>query len=166
MRHRVAMAMAVLAAGLVWAPAPPAAACSIVAPGPTEEELLTQADLVFEGTAVSSRDPNAGSATIVTGDPIFWTFATERTIKGAPTTPQEVGTSRSGASCGFTFQAGSRYRVFARSVGGVYMTSLGSGTVEIVRQTEPTVTTTTTRPPAAAPTSVPPTRTGRIALTG
>ncbi len=114
---------------------------------------------------MSSRDPNPGAATIVSGDPIFWTFATERAIKGAPAAPREVGTSRSGASCGVTFTAGHRYRVFANLVNGVYMTSLGSGTVEIARRAEPTVTTTT-RPPAAAPTSVPPTRTGRIALTG
>ena len=165
MRHRVAMAVAMLVTGLVSVQAPPAAACSIVAPGPTEEELLARADLVLEGTAVSSRDPNPGAATIASGDPIFWTFATERAIKGAPAAPQEVGTSRSGASCGVTFKAGHRYRVFANLVNGVYMTSLGSGTVEIARQAEPTVTTTT-RPPAAAPTSVPPTRTGRIALTG
>lgn len=166
MRRRVAMVMAMLLAGVVSVQAPPAAACTLVAPGPTEQELLAQADLVFEGTAVSSRDPNAGAATIGSGDPIFWTFATERAIKGAPASPQEVGTSRSGASCGVTFQAGLRYRVFAKLVGGVYMTSLGSGTEEIVRQAQPTVTTTTTRPPAAAPTSVPPTRTGGIALTG
>lgn len=166
MRHTVAIAMAVLVAALVSVQSPPAAACSIAAPGPTEEELLAQADLVFEGTAVSSRDPNAGAAIIGGGDPIFWTFATERVIKGAPTAPQEVGTARSGATCGFTFQVGLRYRVFARLVGGVYMTSLGSGTVELAGQAEPTVTTTTTSPPAAAPTSVPPARTSRVALTG
>jgi len=73
---------------------------------------------VFEGLAVSSRDPNAGASIISTGDPIFWNFLVERQIKGSTGPQQEVGTARGGASCGFTFQIGVRYRVFASRQGG------------------------------------------------
>jgi len=147
----------------------PASACSLAVPLPTEEEHLARADLVFEGLAVSSRDPNAGAPIISSGDPIFWTFLVEREIKGSTGMQQEVGTARSGATCGFSFQVGIRYRVFADTRNGVFMTGLGSGTRQV--SDAPQTTTTTTRPPVAT-TTVPTTgpaqpSTGRtLALTG
>lgn len=163
------------AAGGLGAPSP-VSACSLALPLPTEEEHLEQADLVFEGLAVSSRDPNAGASIISSGDPIFWTFLVEREIKGSTGPTQEVATARSGATCGFGFQAGVRYRVFASALNGVFMTGLGSGTrlVSDVPQTTTTVppaTTTTWAPastttvPAARP-PAPPSNLRPLALTG
>ena len=137
------------AAGVLGATSP-ASACSLSSPLPTEEEHLARADLVFEGLAVSSRDPNAGAPIISTGDPIFWTFLVEREIKGSTGIQQDVGTARGDASCGFRFQVGVRYRVFADARNGAFMTSLGSGTRQV--SDPPQNTTTTTRPPAATTT--------------
>lgn len=148
----------------------PVSACSLASPLPTEEEHLARADLVFEGLAVSSRDPNAGAPIISTGDPIFWTFLVEREIKGSTGMQQEVGTARGSATCGFSFQVGVRYRVFADARNGAFMTSLGSGTRQV--SDPPQTTTTTTTRPLAATTTVPTAgpgqpSTGRpLALTG
>jgi len=162
----MALFVAITLGGLAVVGAPSAGACTLPPPpAPTEQELLAQADLVFEGVAVSRHDPNAGAPITSSGDPIVWTFAVDRELKGTATQPQEVRSARSGATCGITFQIGTRYRVFADVVDGVFWTSLGSGTREVT--VESSTTTTTTRPPAT--TTVPPaqpTRRGSIALTG
>ncbi len=101
------------------------------------------------------------------GDPIIWTFAVDREVKGTPSQPQEVRSARSGATCGITFEIGTRYLVLADLVDGVFWTSLGSGTREAAAA--PSTTTTTTRPPTTTTTTVPgaqPTRTRSITLTG
>ena len=136
--------------GVLGAPSP-ASACSLSLPLPTEEEHLERADLVFEGLAVSSMDPNAGAPIISTGDPIFWTFLVEREIKGSTGVTQEVATARGGATCGYSFHAGVRYRVFASAQNGVFMTGLGSGT----RPVSDTQRTTTTQAPATPTTTIP-----------
>lgn len=168
-------AMAVLTAVLVAGPAmvgvTGAGACSVTAPGPTEEELAARADLIFDGVAVSSQDPNAGQPIIGTGDPIAWTFTVLRPVKGPVATPQQqVTTARSGASCGVAFQAGSSYRVYAQLIGGRYEASLGNGTrpldqVPPAPASTTTSSTSTTRAPAPTAATVAP-RTGSVALTG
>ncbi len=160
----------VLVAGMAVVPRPPAAlACTITAPGPTEEELLARADVVFEGVVGSHRDPNTGATIIGSGDPIFWTFTVERVIKGAVSRVQEVASARSGASCGIRFEEGARYRVYANYVGGTLSTGLGSGTrlasaVASTTTTTTAVTGTTTTVPRPAQPAEPVPR--RIALTG
>ena len=158
--RRMLVVAGVLAAATLAVPAPPAAvACTITAPGPTEEQFLAMADVVFEGVAGTHRDPNAGAPVISSGDPIFWTFAVERVVKGAASPVQEVASARFEASCGIRFQEGARYRVYARYVDGVLHTGLGSGTGQA-----PVVAPTTTVPRPAQPAPSTPTR--RIALTG
>ena len=151
-RTAVCLALAVFMG--VLSSSSPASACSLALPLPTEEEHLERADLVFEGLAVSSRDPNAGASIISSGDPIFWTFLVERQIKGSTGSTQDVATARSGATCGYSFQTGVRYRVFASARNGVFMTSLGSGT----RLVSDTQRTTTTQVPATTTTTGPSTR--------
>lgn len=163
------------AAGIVGTP-PPVSACSLSLPLPTEEEHLEQADLVFEGLAVSSRDPNAGAPIISTGDPIYWTFVVERQVKGSTGSTQEIATARGGATCGYSFKVGVRYRVFASARNGAFMTGLGSGTrlVSDTPQTTSTLApaTTTTRAPATTTTvptarpPAPPSDLRPLALTG
>ena len=147
---------------------PPAQACSIAWPGPSDEELLARADLVFEGIALFGEDPNAGAPVMSSGDPIFWTFRVSREIKGPASQPQVVVSARSGATCGIHFRIGAHYRVFAHLVDGVYRTGLGSGTQELTG--EETTTTTTTAPPQRpdppVPLTVPPARPRPLALTG
>lgn len=154
MRRLTILLSVVVAAGVLWTPAP-ASACTVAAS--TEAEQLARADLVFEGTARSSHDPNAGAA-ISSGDPVFWTFTVDRRIKGDAAADQVVSTPRSGASCGVDFTVGVRYRVFAVEREGVFVTTLGSGTRETVlvpeeptTTTTPTTTTPTTKPPGKRP---------------
>ena len=168
MRRRVmAAVMAAALGGLGLLGAQPVGACTAPpGPGPTEQELVAEADLVFEGVAVSRHDPNAGALMQSSGDPIVWTFTVDRQVKGTASQPQEVTSARSGATCGVVFEIGTRYRVFADVVDGRFWTSLGSGTREATVESS---TTTTSTPPPTTTTSVPPappTRTGRIALTG
>jgi len=153
-----AVVVAVVVAVLVGAG--PAGACSIAGPLPTEQTLLDQADLVFEGVAQASQDPNTTATIITSGDPITWTFSVAQVVKGSATATQQVTTARSGASCGFTFVVGHRYRVYARASTTGFTTDLLSGTREI---TDLTTTTTTGPPPTTpaptthAPTPAPPT---------
>ena len=158
--------MAVLFGSLMIVVAPTASACSLP-PTPAEQEQLDHADLVFEGLAVSSQDPNAGNPVQSSGDPIAWTFAVDRTIKGTAGQPQVVHSARSGATCGIEFEIGTRYRVFAKAVDGTFWTGLGSGTRQAPAEQ---LTTTTTPTTAQPPTTVRPAQSrsarGRITLTG
>jgi hypothetical protein len=164
MRVAGAVAAALGAAALiVLGGAQAAGACSIVTPGPSEQELLDQADVVFQGVALTSEDPNAGAPVHSSGDPIAWTFTVEQVVKGVASATQQVTTARSGATCGFTFVEGHRYVVYARAVGGVLSTSLFSGTREGVIGV--TTTTATTPPPdSAAPPPFPTTTLARRPL--
>lgn len=159
MRRVVAVAVLLVAAGVPWSS--PASACIVGPPLPTEAQYVSMADVVFEGTAVGRVDPKAGSPVMVSTDPIVWTFAVDRPIKGSVGLQQAVESARGGASCGFTFTVGTRYRVYGRYDGAVLRTGFPSGTREA-----PLVTTTTTVPRAATavPSSTLPPR--RIALTG
>jgi hypothetical protein len=154
MRRVVAVAVVVVAAGLSWST--PASACSVTEL-PTEAQYVARADVVFEGTAVNRVDPKAGSPAIGTGDPITWTFAVDRRIKGSVAAQQVVQSARSGASCGFTFTVGTRYRVYGNYDGTVLRTGFPSGTREAP------LVTATTAPRAVPPPASPP---RRIALTG
>ncbi len=153
----VGIAAAVVA---VLVGAGPAGACSIAGPLPTDQTLLDQADLVFEGVALASQDPNTTATIISSVDPITWTFSVEQVVKGSATATQQVTTARSDASCGFTFVVGHRYRVYARASATGFTTDLFSGTREIT-DLSPTTTTgpspTSPAPATPAPTSPPPT---------
>ena len=151
MRRRLTILLSIaVAAGVLWIPSP-ASACTVAES--TEAEQLARADLVFEGIAASSHDPNA-AAPISSGDPIYWTFIVDHRIKGDAAAEQTVWTPRSGATCGVDFTVGVRYRVFAAARDGAFMSTLGSGTREAVLVPE---TTTTTKPPAPT-TSTPTTK--------
>ena len=159
MRRVVAAALVVAAGMVIVAPPPAALACTIAGPEPTEAEYLAMADVVFEGTAGSHRDPNTGASIISSGDPIFWTFTVDRVVKGGAGAVQEVASARFPGSCGITFEEGTRYRVYAKYADGGLHTRLGSGT----RPAPAAVTTTTVLRPAQP---APPMPSRRIFLTG
>ena len=147
MRRFAILLSVAIAASVLWMPTP-ASACSIVPA--TEEEYLARADLVFDGVALSSHDPNADAEVVSSGDPIEWTFIVDRRIKGDAAAQQKVTTARMEPSCGVEFVVGVRYRVFAADEDGVFETSLGMGTR---RQAVVPETTTTTKPPAPTTTT-------------
>ncbi|MGH9188420.1 MAG: hypothetical protein ACRD0Q_00075 [Acidimicrobiales bacterium] len=144
----------VLSSALVVGTAGPVHACSIARDPSLSEQVVEQqqfaaADLVFEGTALSIRDPKAGRSTVNSGDTVFWTLSVERVLKGPAGDRREVGTAREGPTCGFPFEVGKRYRVYADTAAdGSATTSLFSGTRELVPSTSVTTTPPGTAPPA------------------
>lgn len=142
-RHEViAQAASVLKLGVVLAAAivilgkaPGAWAC-YCASGSLGDELA-RSDLVFTGSPVSSRDPNADAAIWSSMDPIEWTFAVESTEKGTAGDPQVISSARFDGSCGVMFRIGKRYQVFALRQDDSYTTSICSGTHELAATAPP-----------------------------
>jgi hypothetical protein len=154
---KATMAVVLVAATFLWGPSP-ARACSVTGPPPTEAQYVAAAEVVFEGTAVASRDPGGTGLQFF----VVWTFSVDTPIKGPVLLQQDVVTALSGASCGYPFTVGMRYRVYARQIDGVLTTGGPDGT-RLAPLVAPT-TTVTTAPPVARPPTTSPAR--RIALTG
>ncbi len=165
MRRLVLVAMVVVfaALALIAGPSSPAIACSSQGPL-TEQEFVNQADVIFEGVYVSNSEPSLGNRVASSGDPIFFTFAADRVLKGGPISSQAVvSSSRGAASCGANFTLGVRYRVYARNVAGSLVTDLLSGNRPV-----PLVSPTTPGPRGTEPSNAAPAvpRTGTPRFTG
>ena len=126
MKLRAVLIAAALVALL--APARTAFACSCAEVN--EQESFAGADAVFTGTVSATRDGNGGP--IFGGaDSIEYRFDVEGVEKGDVLTPTVLTSSRDSAACGYVFDIGSRYRVFAYSdEGGGLSTNLCSPTAE------------------------------------
>jgi hypothetical protein len=111
------------AASIALLPVSRALACSCV--GFTEEQAFENADVVFVGVAAQSNAPPFLSNS---ADPIEFTFAVDKQLKGEPL-PQVVTvvTAASSASCGAGFQVGERWRVFANPDGPSLTSGLCNG---------------------------------------
>lgn len=98
--------------GLILAAAAPplfpgtAHACSCVAP-PAPMVALGEAGMVFVGTVISIDGSRSGS------DPLQVDFRAEENWKGQATAAVSVSTASNSAACGFEFEAGERYLVYA-----------------------------------------------------
>ncbi len=157
-----AVALVLATLGLIAGASSPAIACSAL-PAPTpEQQFVSRADVIFEGVYLSSRDPSAGASVVSSADPIFFTFAADRVLKGGPINSQVVvSSSRDGASCGATFTVGVRYRVYARNVSGSLVTDSVSGNRPVPLSSPTTTVPRATRPsPPAVPRSATPSFTG------
>jgi hypothetical protein len=86
-------------------------ACSCVAPGPPDEEL-TNSTAVFTGKVVGLSKP-IDFGPISSADPIKITFQVYEAWKGSVSLTTTITTSRSSASCGYTFEKGGEYIVYA-----------------------------------------------------
>lgn len=123
MRRVLALLIVLAASGTaLWLSAPPAAACSCVAPEPgtTDEELVAEHDAVFTGTAFDSRD-----------DDTRWVFDVYDVEKGAVDSPQDIYTPPDEASCAYPFRVGGTYRVFATESDGRLNVNLCGPTEEL-----------------------------------
>jgi hypothetical protein len=121
-------AAAVLAVMLVMAgPVARAHACTCMPLEPGQ--ALQNAEIAFVGVVAGVRDPSAGNPMIDTLDPVFYTFAVQEVLKQGGGVPAvvEVGSARSGASCGQEFALHQRWRLFAYSDGGSLSTGSCSG---------------------------------------
>jgi len=90
----------------------PAYACSCAPPGPPDEEL-SNAAAVFTGKVISLAKPKGGFGPVSSADPIEVTFQVDKVWKGSVSQTTTITTARSGASCGYTFEKGSEYIVYA-----------------------------------------------------
>lgn len=79
-------------------------ACTCVAPGPPSEEI-EKFDAVFTGRVVSMQ---------LSGDTTTVGFEVNTVWKGIVSEDVHVTTSSTGGSCGFTFEEGEEYIVYAR----------------------------------------------------
>jgi len=149
---RVGLAAVLVLAGLALVVGVPSPASACSAFEQTARQYFDQADVVFEGVHVSGRDPSAGS-TLVSGlEPVFFTFAADRLLKGGPISAQvEVSSSRSGASCGANFTVGVRYRVYASNVSGALTTSSVSGNRPVPLVAPTTIAPQRNQPSNASP---------------
>ncbi len=87
-------------------------ACSCAPPGPPDEELINAA-AVFTGKVVGLAKPKGGLGPISSADPIKVTFQVDQVWKGSVSQTTTITTARSGASCGYTFEKGGEYIVYA-----------------------------------------------------
>jgi len=103
----------------------PAFACSCAPPGPPHEELA-RATAVFTGKVVGlSKLFNVFGSS---ADPIKVTFQIYTVWKGPVHQTIPITTSRSGASCGYTFEMGGEYIVYANGTEDSLVVSLCSRT--------------------------------------
>ncbi len=87
-------------------------ACSCVIPGPPDEELANSS-AVFAGKVINLAEPFAGFGPVSSADPIKVTFQVDKVWKGSVSQTTIISTARSGASCGYTFEKGGEYIVYA-----------------------------------------------------
>lgn len=90
----------------------PAFACSC-APPDSPEVALEQATAVFAGRVIEVRPPPQ-RAMMSSADPTFIVFEVSQAWKGTDQTPFVVSTASDSATCGYNFQVGQEYIVYAR----------------------------------------------------
>lgn len=118
----IAFAAFVAVSGLAFAPYS-AHACSCMAPGSPQESLESSA-AVFQGTVASvASDGDMGYRV---------TFSADKAWKGVTASPLDVRTARDSAACGFNFEEGKKYIVYAYAdEEGALATGLCSRTHEL-----------------------------------
>jgi hypothetical protein len=109
MMKRIALLMAVLVARLILWPQP-VLACSCMQP-PAPQEAMAGSVAVFVGTVTGIQQP--GGAIQSSADPALVTFEVSQVWKGPEFTNLLVQTSQSSASCGYEFEFGRDYLVYA-----------------------------------------------------
>ena len=115
---------------LALAPACPAYACSCIQPPPPKESLA-QAAAVFQGEVVEVGALEPVNGMVNTADMIQVTFNVNQVWKGEIAEVTTLTTAGSSASCGFEFQPGQSYLVYADLVEGQLNASLCSRTAPV-----------------------------------
>ncbi|HET7482785.1 MAG TPA: hypothetical protein VFK89_07985, partial [Actinomycetota bacterium] len=101
---RRAIVVVALVGALVPVGAVPAWGCSCV-PRTSDARAAERAAAVFTGV-VSSGDQ-------LTDQTVAWSFAVDSVYKGEVHEEQEIVTSQQSSACGFSFDEGRRYLIFA-----------------------------------------------------
>lgn len=118
----------VLVAGVLLLTPGRALACLCVAPGLPAEEMARSA-AVLAGRVLRIDAPRGGM--VSTGDPVHVVFQVERVWKGPAVHNLVIVTARHSVSCGFPFEVGQEYLVYARAVEGELHTSICSRTAPL-----------------------------------
>ena len=130
------LVLLLVVAGVVVVQAP-ALACSCA--DWSQRQQFESADVVFSGTATAGEPvgdpPPPGEP--APSRPMRWTFSVDDEQKGDVGESANVMTSGDSASCGYDFQTGRRYQVFADRQDGRLWTGLCSGTHELGAGDEP-----------------------------
>lgn len=100
----------------------PCFACSCIMPGAPQEEMA-RSSAVFQGKVIEVRSAPAGGM-VSSMDPVEVIFEVSQVWKGPEYTRLSVKTALSSASCGFEFQAGQEYIVYASGDEGGLETGL------------------------------------------
>jgi hypothetical protein len=90
----------------------PAYACSCMPPG-TPLETLAAATAVFAGEVLGIEAPGPVNGVISSADPVKITFQVQTVWKGPVQTVLTLTTPRDDASCGYRFEIGRSYLVYA-----------------------------------------------------
>lgn len=146
-RRWISPLIIVIAAGWLWvANTTCVYACSCIMPGTPQEEV-TRSDAVFSGK-VTQQTPAAG---LDGSEAIKVSFEVGQVWKGQ--IPQELllETSGSSASCGYTFENGKEYLVYAYSNEGQLSVNLCSRTALVADAQEDLTALGQSTVPAAAP---------------
>lgn len=122
--HRKLWLLAMIAGALLLAPGQ-AWACSCAMPGTPAEELA-RSEAVLAGRVVGLNVPQG--AVIGTGDPVHVVFEVERVWKGPAYHSLVIVTARSEVSCGYSFEVGQEYLVYAYAAESELHTSICSRT--------------------------------------
>lgn len=108
---RAVLSAIIAVSGLVLSVSAPAFACSCVTADPPRH--VTWADVVVVGQITDITSP-PGSGTVSSTDPVAYTVAVEKVLKGDVGATVEVISARDGASCGLEgIEEGGDYVVFA-----------------------------------------------------
>ncbi|HET7082642.1 MAG TPA: hypothetical protein VFJ00_02900 [Candidatus Limnocylindria bacterium] len=110
MLRRLLSVAFLLGLAMLAAPLAQVRACSC--PQMDRAAALGSADVAFVGVVASIDDPSVGPM-VSSGDPLRYSFAVEKAIKGELSDTVGVLSARSGASCGMEFALAQRWRVFA-----------------------------------------------------
>ena len=132
--HRLVLVSAFIASWFATS-STPGYACSCIALGPPEEELA-RSTAVFTGTVLEVYTRNKPGFSISSADPVDVTFQVETVWKGPAAKTLVASTARYGASCGYEFEAGNRYLVYANGAESGLTVSLCSRTRPISQATQ------------------------------
>jgi len=105
-------------------------ACTCLPPGSPSEEL-ERSTAVFSGRAVGMEVPSG--RTMSSADPVEVTFKVYAVWKGPKSDTVTVTTARSSVSCGYEFETGRAYVVYARGKADDLQVSLCSRTKPLAR---------------------------------
>lgn len=131
MRRMVRLTLVFAVSAIVIGHAPGAWACSC-AGGMSQEDYRKQSAAAFVGVPLERHESERNDTQPYDAAVVEYVFDVEQTLKGDLDRKVRATSSDHGATCGFTFTVGHRYRVYLyESEDGTYATGLCSGNQDL-----------------------------------